>query len=60
MASLRVMDEERMVPDRDITPAQAEAKASGSDMFVKRCRLVSRAQGEKTYRRDFQESPVDL
>ena len=60
MASLRVMYEERMVPDRDITPAQAEAKASGSDMFVKKCRLVSRVRGERTYRRDFQESPVGL
>lgn len=53
MASLKVMYEERIVPDRDITPAQAEAKASGSDMFVRKCRLVSRARGEKTYRRDF-------
>lgn len=32
MASPRVMDEERMVPDREITPAHAEAKASGSDI----------------------------
>jgi len=36
MASPRVMDEERMVPDSEITPAQAEAKASGSDMFLKK------------------------